>query len=317
LKSQIAGFTKTLEQRPDDPWSQEGIATCYVRQGKPDKAITILERRLKSGPSIYPIVSLGIALTIGGDYARAEQQHLRALQLDNQYPLAWFGLGKALAEQRKWEPAENAYRRALELAPDQLEARLNLADLLIQRNQLEEAARICAAGINDSPEIASLYLKLAEISAKQKRQALSLDYFQQARRLAPYTHPPKVLLALHYIKDGDRDRGRALLREAQSEHPEHPMPALCLGQLARRQQQTQAAREYFSIAASRPIPDNWPESHKKRFLVLLHSERFELANQLQDVKLARDALAKWLQCEPDNREVRKMYEEVLAAIMSR
>jgi uncharacterized protein HemY len=103
-----------------------------------------------------------------------------------------------------------------------------------------------------------------------------------------------------------------LLREALAESPQHPMPPLILGQLARRQQQGVAAREYFAAAASRPIPDNWPESHKQRFLVLLHSERFHLAQQLQDIELARDSLSQWLKCDPQNRQLRKMYDELPA-----
>jgi hypothetical protein len=60
------------------------------------------------------------------------------------------------------------------------------------------------------------------------------------------------------------------------------------------------------------IPDTWQESHKQRFLVLLHSERFQLAQQLQDAGLARDALAQWLKCEPENRKLREMYDALVA-----
>ncbi len=92
------------------------------------------------------------------------------------------------------------------------------------------------------------------------------------------------------------------------------MPPLILGQLARRQKQLEVAREYFAAAASRPIPDNWPESHHQRFLVLLHSERFQLAQQLQDAALARDSLSQWIKCDPENRQLRKLYDELPATV---
>lgn len=227
LQSQIVGFRNTLEQRPDDPWSQEGLATCYVRDGKPGEAVKLLERRLKKGPlAVFPLVSLGVALWANSEFARSEAEQRRAIALDKQYPLAWFGLAKALDAQKKIGPAEEAYRQALELAPDFLDARVSLADLLVARGQIDAALKVCSAGLNDSPEIASLYLKLGEITARQRAFDKSLEYFEGARRLAPYTHPPKVLLALSCIQLGDDTRALKLLREAGREEPEHPMPLL-------------------------------------------------------------------------------------------
>ena len=79
--------------------------------------------------------------------------------------------------------------------------------------------------------------RLAEISAKRHRYDESLEYCQKAERLAPYTHPAKVLLAVFCCANGDQERGLKLLREARTEAPYHPIPALILGQLARQQQQ--------------------------------------------------------------------------------
>ena len=164
--------------------------------------------------------------------------------------------------------------------------------------------------LGDSPDMSAVYLKLAEIHAKKHEYEASLADCQAARRLAPYTHPPKVLLALFCWSNGDKEQALTLLREARTESPGHPMPPLVLGQLARRQQQGQAAREYLTAAAALPMPDNWPASHRHRFLVLLQSERFQLAQQLHDVDLARDALYEWMRCEPANAQVRKMYDQL-------
>jgi tetratricopeptide (TPR) repeat protein len=311
LNAQVVGYNKSLELHPDDPWSQEGLATCYVGLGQPQKAIAILEKRLKAGPkAVFPLVSLGMALSASGDHARAEERHRQAIAMDGDYPLAWFGLGKALAGQKKLEPAEEAYRRAAQLAPGTVEAHLQLADLLIQRGQLDQAAEACAAALQFSPEMPGIYLKLAEISAKRKHYDDSLAYCMKARQAAPYTHPPKVLVAVFCFANGEQDRGVQLLREARAEAPDHPMPALFLGQLARRQRQGQSAREHLTAAAALAVPDNWPESHKQRFLVLLHSERFQLAQQLSDAELARDALAQWIKSDPGNGQLRKRYEEL-------
>jgi tetratricopeptide (TPR) repeat protein len=313
LRSQLVGHRKSLELYPDDPWAQEAVAAAYVGQGEPAKAIPILEGRLKSGPkAVFPVVSLGMALLQSGKADSAEQHLRRATEMDGNYPLAWLGLGKALFAQKKLDGAEPALRRAIELAPSLNDARLALADLLIQRDKLDEAKAICSAVSSEALDMSAVCLKLAEISAKQREYSASLDYCRQAQALAPYTHPPKVLLAVFCVANGDIDRGHALLQDAAAESPQHPMPLLMLGQLARRRQQSRPALEYLTMSSMLPIPDNWPQSHRQRFLVLLHSERFQLAQQINDISLARDALTQWIKCDPSNPQLPKMLSQLPA-----
>ncbi len=313
LRSQLAGYRKALEMRSDEPFMLEGLATCYVGTGETQKAIATWERRIAAGPkAVYPVVGLGMALLAKGDAGRAEAELKRALGMDGEYPLAWYGLGQALGAQKKTEEAEKAYRRAIELAPGSLDARLSLSDSLMKRGELEEAARECAAALNDSPEAAGVHVKLAEIYARQGSFEQSLDQCRKARQIAPYTHPAKVLLAVNCLANGEAERGIKLLDEAKAEEAQHPMAPLMLGQLARRRNDTAAARERFAEAAARPIPENWPESHRQRFLVSLHSERLQLAEQLQDLGMAKDALVQWMKVEPENQRLRAMYEQLSA-----
>ncbi len=264
--SQIQGFRKSLELDPDNPWSQEGLATALIFNGEADKAIPILEKRLKDGPSaVFPVVSLGMAILANGDAVKAEERFRQATDMDGEYSLAWFGLAKSFVSQKKWELAEQTFRRVVELMPHGADARLALADLLIQRGALDEAKALCTEAHHDSPDMASIYLKLAEISAKQQMYDESLRLCEEARRLAPYTHPAKVLLAVFCSANGEHKRGEKLVQEARNEYPDHPMPELILGQLARLQQQGQVALEHFTRAASLSLPDNWPESHGDAF----------------------------------------------------
>jgi tetratricopeptide (TPR) repeat protein len=290
------------------------LASSYFGLGQAQKAIEILQRRLQQGPQeVFPVVSLGMALLANGDKTNAVEKFRQATSLDEKYPLAWLGLGKSLAAQNESQQAEQAYRRAFELAPSLIEARVNLADLLMKRGQLDEAAAVCSAALSDSPDMASVYLKLAEIDAKRHNYDQSLADCDKARQFAPYTHPSKVVLAVYCLGNGDPQTGLRLLHEAREESPNYPMIPLIEGQLASRDQRWDAAREYFASAAALPIPENWPDSHRQRFLVLLQSERFRLAQQLQDINLARDALAQWVKCDPANTRIRQEYEHLRAS----
>lgn len=311
LRSQIVGFGKTLEMYPRDPWSREGLAACYLGLGNPAEAIRLLEERLAMGQlAVHSVMSLGMACNSGGDSERAEELSRQAISMDAEYPLAWLGLGRSLDAQAKVVEAEAAYRRAVELAPALTDAHIGLADNLLKQSKLDEAAAACEAAIEISPDVANSHLKLAEIRARQKRYDDSLRQLETARQLAPYTHPPKVLLAVYRFQNGEADRAKELLQQARTEQPNHPVPELFLGQFAMQDMDWDAARQYFESATSRSIPDNWPASHVKRFLILLHSERLKLAQQLQDEALAKDAAAEWLEIEPENRRVREICERL-------
>lgn len=306
-RSRVAGHRKTLEMYPDDPWSREGLAACYLADGKPAEAVRVLEERLKLGrPDAHATAAFGMACLAAGDAARAAEAERHAIGLDGEFALAWFGLGQALAAAKQLGEAEDALHRALELAPAFSDAHMSLADILSTQGRFDEAAAACEAARQSTPEDANPLLKLAEIRARQRRYDESLELLVAAQRLAPYTHPPKVLLAVFLVQAGDFDRARGLLEESAAALPNHPVPPLFLGQLARHEEQFDAARRRLDAAASLPLPDNWPQSHRKRFLVLLHSERLQLAQQLQDEALARDALAAWLEIEPENEMLRAM-----------
>lgn len=268
--SKLVGYGKALEMHPDDPWNREGLSASYLALGKPQDAVRELETRIKSTrPEVHTLAMLGMAYLAARDATQAEHFERQALALDAEYPLAWFGLGKALGAQRKTIDAEAAYRRAAELAPGLVDAQLSRTAILLTQGDVAEAAATCEAALAASPEDPNALIKLAEVRAKQGREVEALQLLQEARRIAPYTHPPKVLLAVFLFQNGEPNRAKILLNEARTEEPNHPVPLFFLGQLARQSNDSTAARSFLAEAAAKPLPVNWPQSHRQRFLLLL------------------------------------------------
>jgi cytochrome c-type biogenesis protein CcmH/NrfG len=232
------------------------------------------------------------------------------LTKDQAYPLAWLGLGKALDTQADFQQAELSYRKAIEFAPALTDAHLALADNLAKQSKLKEAAAACDEALQLSPDAPNAHLQLAGIQARQHNYDACFRSLAAARRLAPYTHPSKVLLAVFYNQNGDAGKAKSLLREAHTDEPQHPIPELFLGQFALREKRLEDARHFLTAAATRPIPANWPESHKKRFLVLISAERFKLAQELRDESLARGAVEDWIKYDPDNRQLQEIYKSL-------
>ena len=64
-----------------------------------------------------------------------------------------------------------------------------------------------------------------------------------------------------------------LLAEAIRENPRDPVPHCFLGQIARRNGNVQVAREELEQAAELPVPETWPASHVRQFLILVYTEQ--------------------------------------------
>ncbi|HEY6564370.1 MAG TPA: tetratricopeptide repeat protein, partial [Pirellulaceae bacterium] len=123
---------------------------------------------------------------------------------------------------------------------------------------------------------------------------------------------PQVLLAVYFQQNGHSDRAQALLQEAHRKEPRHPVPEFFLGQFAIRNGRLAQAREHLDRAVSLPIPRQWPKSHRRRFLILLHAERFQLAQRLKDQSLARAALETWITLEPENKRLQELQRQFSA-----
>jgi hypothetical protein len=55
---------------------------------------------------------------------------------------------------------------------------------------------------------------------------------------------------------------------------------------------------------------SWPASHKRQFLELVYKEQLQLADQLQDDGLARQAAMDWLKLDPNNKALHELLRQL-------
>jgi tetratricopeptide (TPR) repeat protein len=311
LASKIAGYRKSLELHPDDPWSIEALASCYVAKRQPDEAVKILEAKpdlLRS--SVQATVILGMAQLAKQNTGAAEQQLRSAVARDDQNAVAWLGLGQALIAKLEPASAEQAFRQAIKYAPRLAVARLDLADLLAADKRLNEAVQVCKEAVEIAPSDYKPQLKLANLLAEQEKYDESLAHFAAARELAPFVYEPKASLAIACYQRGDERTADRLLREAVAQDSHDPVPHCFLGQIARRNEQWQQARKHFERASELPTPSSWPASHRSQFLTLIYTEQLQLADKLQDEELAEQTLSAWLRIDPSNDHLRTILRQI-------
>jgi len=179
-----------LQERPGDPYASAKLGSLEVAEGNLERGVTLLRQGLEQCPSD----------------AHPERYELL--------------LHLALAEASR-DPAAAAalYRQALALplAPRlSLAARLNLAALLLQQGQAQEAEQLCQRATAAAPEIGLGWYNLGLIRRRQGDIAGALEAYREARRLTPEHAETHQNLAVALLLGGDIEGARTSFRQAIS-----------------------------------------------------------------------------------------------------
>ena len=177
-----------LKQRPGDPYACAKLGSLDVAEGHLERGLTLLREGLSQCP------------------ADAHPERYELL------------LHLALAEAtRNPDAALELYRQALNipLAPRlTLAARLNLAALLLQQGQAQEAEQLCQRATAAAPEIGLSWYNLGLTRRRLGDIAGALEAYREARRLTPDHAETHQNLAVALLLGGDIDGARSSFRQA-------------------------------------------------------------------------------------------------------
>lgn len=113
----------------------------------------------------------------------------------------WFEIGLASdSNPDTWPQAAEAYQRALDLAPDWLEARINLGATLYQLGRMDEAEEHFGAALQHDAENATLHFNLGCVLDEQGRFEEAVAHLKRAVELTPAYADAHFNLALAYEK---------------------------------------------------------------------------------------------------------------------
>jgi tetratricopeptide (TPR) repeat protein len=95
---------------------------------------------------------LGLALAGLGEADKAVKEFRQAIELNPALPQARLNLAEQLINQNDWEGAEREYIQAIKSAPDLADAHYNYAVLLAMRRRPTEAIRECQTACALNPD---------------------------------------------------------------------------------------------------------------------------------------------------------------------
>ena len=129
-----------VQRNPDSGPALEQLSQLLIDQGRSPEAIELLKRAAgdDSSPDAYDL--LGSAYTQSRDFARAEEAYRKAVEIDPDDPDHRRGLAQALLSQRKYAGALEQYRKLAQADSGNAENYVRMAQINRRLGQFDEAA---------------------------------------------------------------------------------------------------------------------------------------------------------------------------------
>ncbi len=163
----------------------------------------------------------------------------------------WFELGlRCDGWPETFEQAVEAYRHAIRLAPDWVDAYINLGAVLFQLSRLEEAAVAFRAALKLDPRNPTAHFNLGCVLFEQNELEGAIASLRRATLLAPDCSDAHLNLALAYEKRRDLRRARRHWRLYLRYEPSGSWAEYARRQLARTGRPRRAAVAEFPLRSA-------------------------------------------------------------------
>jgi tetratricopeptide (TPR) repeat protein len=222
----------STESIPEEvpPWGKSGFATILVR---PDD---------EPGEPVDPI-RYAVALEEAGRLKEAEAIYRQRLTARPDSALIWVNLGNVQMAQGFQQEAEEAYRTALDLDPDQRDALNNLAWLLLESDgDLDEAKKLAKRAVSvEWPDSYLALETLGRIHLEMGDCEAADEVFRSALETAPSSSSAQswILygLALSQRDCGDLETAIDTLEQVLLESPDPDLSEIARSALQALQSQ--------------------------------------------------------------------------------
>ena len=254
-----------------------------------------------------PAVSRGFKAIEAGDLTAAESAFREAIKLDPKAPGGYIGMaevaaqrqqvmkvepwlkqalevdpdgvgtlrvwGRWLYQQKRYPEAAAAFRKAVAVEPDSIEARLNLGEVQFRGLKDPKAAEATfRAALQRSPDHVGARLALAGVLAAQGHSDEAIAAFEQAAKLAPRDPEPLLAMARYQASRGQIDAALSTLDRLIAAIPSAGQAYLDRGDLLVLKNDVPRAMESYRSMA-KAVPAGSAAAHFR--LAALHEARQE------------------------------------------
>jgi tetratricopeptide (TPR) repeat protein len=136
-------------------------------QGKIGQAVSLLRETTRRYPdSDLAWATLGYALDVARDFPGAENAFKKAVELAKENPDHWFNLGYFYQTKLRYQAAVDAYRQAIRLRPTAAQTHFNLGECLEELNDRKNAADAFRTALRYRPDMEAAKTHLTKLESK-------------------------------------------------------------------------------------------------------------------------------------------------------
>jgi tetratricopeptide (TPR) repeat protein len=257
LKLAIEQYEQIVKIEPNNVDNHLLLGRLYRLNNDLQKAEAELKTAVKIDPtSEEAVTTLAILYTDEGDTAHALQV-LSSVPDAGRSAKLYSALGAAYEQRKDYKSAIDAYKKAIQLDRDNLDAIRGLAENLLNDGQTDAALDQYKIIADANPEDAQTYLRLAEIYRRKGKYDLALENLKKADTMVPDSLEVPYNMAAVYQSQGRYDEAVKLLQDlikktekpdtsySQSDRNNRAIFIERLGMVYREQENYQAAAETF------------------------------------------------------------------------
>ena len=309
LKLAIDQYEQIVKLEPDNVDDHLLLGRLYRLNNDLQKAEAELKTAIKLDPgSEEAVTTLAMLYTDEGDTAHALQV-LSSVPDAARSAKLYAALGAAYEQRKDYKSAIDAFRHAIVLDRDNLDAIRGLAENLMNDGQLEAALEQYKVIVDSNPEDAQSYVRMAEIYRRQAKYDLALENLKKADTLVPESAEVPYSMAAVYQAQGRYDDAIKLLQDllkktenSQADRNNRGIFIERLGMVYRDQENYTAAVETF-----RKMLTMGDDNARSGYQEIIDTYR-DAKQWAQATAAAKEAVQKL----PDDRDLRIVLDAQLA-----
>jgi tetratricopeptide (TPR) repeat protein len=213
LKLAIEQYEQIIRLQPDSMDDHLLLGRLYRLNNDLQKAESEFKTAVKLQPdSEEAVTTLAYLYNELGDTARAAQV-LSSIPNAARSAKLYSALGYTYEQQKQYKNAVEAYRHAIELDRDNLDAIRGLAQNLLNDGQADAALEQYKVIADANPEDAQTYVRIAEIYRKQGKFDLALEHLKKAESMVQDSVEVPYNIAAIYQAQGRFDEAIPIMRD--------------------------------------------------------------------------------------------------------
>ena len=314
LKLAIDQYEQIVKLDPDSVDDHLLLGRLYRLNNDMQKSEAELKTAIKLDPSSEEAVTtLAMLYTDQGDTGHALKV-LSSIPDSARSAKLYSALGAAYEQRKDYKDAIDAYKHAIVLDRDNLDAIRGLAENLLNDGQLDASLEQYKVIADSNPEDAQTYVRIAEIYRRQGKYDQALENLKRADTLVPDTMDVPYSMAAVYQAQGRYDEAVKLLQEllkktekseagtSQADRNNRAIFIERLGMIYREQENYSAAVDTF-----RKMLTLGDENARSGYQEIIDTYR-EAKQWPQATAVAKEAVQKM----PDDRDLRMVLDAQLA-----